>query len=275
MPVTVLVASAGLHRDGIADADQAGGDLSGVAAVVAEVLAGRRLGPDDELDREAQRLGVRRADGGELFEVCEQARPVIPRRTVRPVDDIVTIEGRDRDRGDVVETEAAGRLEHLVRHAVVGLLVEVDQVDLVDHDDDVRHAQQRGDGQVAAGLLLDAMAYVDQEDDDVGGAGAGDGVAGVLHVAGAVREDERPLGCGEVAVGDIDRDALLALGPQAVGEQREVCGCEAAVTADPLDGVELVGEHGLRVVQQASDKGGLAVVDRAGGRQAEERPHQK
>ena len=43
---------------------------------------------------------------------------------------------------------------------------------------------------------------------------------------------------------------------------------QAAVAADPLDGVELVGEDRLRVVQQPADQGGLAVVDRAGGREA-------
>ncbi len=34
---------------------------------------------------------------------------------------------------------------------------------------------------------------------------------------------------GEVPVGDVDRDALLPLGPQAVGEQREVGGFLAAI----------------------------------------------
>ena len=80
-------------------------------------------------------------------------------------------------------------------------------------------------------------------------------------------------GRGEVAVGDVDRDALLALGAQAVGEQREVGRGQAAVAADPLDGVELVGEHRLGVVEQAPDEGGLAVVDRTGGREAQQGAH--
>jgi hypothetical protein len=37
-------------------------------------------------------------------------------------------------------------------------------------------------------------------------------------VARRVGQDERALRRGEVAVGDVDRDALLALGAQAVGE---------------------------------------------------------
>jgi hypothetical protein len=39
---------------------------------------------------------------------------------------------------------------------------------------------------------------------------------------GGVGDDELALGRGEVAVGHVDGDALLALGAQAVGEQREV-----------------------------------------------------
>jgi hypothetical protein len=37
-----------------------------------------------------------------------------------------------------------------------------------------------------------------------------------------VGDDELPLRRREVPVGDVDRDALLPLGAQAVGEQREV-----------------------------------------------------
>ena len=155
------------------------------------------------------------------------------------------------------------------------VLAVLDEVDLVDRDDDVRHAHQRGDGEVAAGLLEHALAGVDEQHERVGGRRAGDRVAGVLHVPGAVGEHEGALGRGEVAVGHVDGDALLALGAQAVGEQREVGGGQPAVAADPLDGVELVGEHRLGVVEQATDEGGLAVVDRPGGGEAQQGRHQK
>jgi hypothetical protein len=68
-------------------------------------------------------------------------------------------------------------------------------------------------------------------------------------VARAVGDDEPALGGREVAVGDVDRDALLALGAQAVREPREV---ERAVA--PVKVVELVGEDRLRVVQQSPDQ---------------------
>jgi hypothetical protein len=85
-----------------------------------------------------------------------------------------------------------------------------------------------------------------------------------------LRDDELAPRGGEVAVRHVDRDALLPLGAQAVGEQREVGVLVAAGQADRLDGLELVGEERLGVVEQAPDQGGLAVVDRAGGREAEQ-----
>jgi hypothetical protein len=69
-------------------------------------------------------------------------------------------------------------------------------------------------------------------------------------------------GGAEVPVGDVDRDALLALGAQPVGEQREV---DVVALAGPLDRRVLVLEDRLAVVEQPADERALAVVDRAGG----------
>ena len=67
----------------------------------------------------------------------------------------------------------------------------------------------------------------------------------------------------EIAIRDVDGDALLALGLQAVDEQREIGhfarGAPAAAVVG--DGGELVVEHLARVVQQAADQRALAVVD--------------
>jgi hypothetical protein len=89
-------------------------------------------------------------------------------------------------------------------------------------------------------------------------------------VAGRVGDDELAPRRVEVAVGDVDRDALLALGAQAVGEQREVGVAVAAALGGLLDVLELVLEDRLGVVEQAADQGRLAVVDRPGRRKADE-----
>ena len=83
------------------------------------------------------------------------------------------------------------------------------------------------------------------------------------------------FGRGEVAVGDVDGDALLALGPQAVGEQREVRVLVAPLARRALDRLELVLEDRLRVVEQPADERRLAVVDGPGGGEPQELRHQK
>jgi hypothetical protein len=88
----------------------------------------------------------------------------------------------------------------------------IDQVHLVDRQHDVRMPSSERDVAVAAGLRQHALARVDQDDREVGGGGAGDHVAGVLLVARRVGDDELALVGAEVAVGDVDGDALLALG---------------------------------------------------------------
>ncbi len=102
------------------------------------------------------------------------------------------------------------------------LLRPVDEIHLVDGEDDALHADEVEDGGVAARLALDAVARVDQHDGDVGVRGAGRHVARVLLVAGAVDDDEAARRGVEVAPGDVDGDALLALGDEAVEQQAEI-----------------------------------------------------
>ena len=129
---------------------------------------------------------------------------------------------RDRDDGVVGEAQGAGEPGEVLADRLERGLVVVDEVDLVDGQHQPRHPQQREHGGVPAGLLDDPVPGVDQQDRQLRGGRAGDRVAGVLHVAGGVGEHELARRRGEVAVGDVDRDALLALGAQAVDEQRQV-----------------------------------------------------
>ena len=164
----------------------------------------------------------------------------------------------------------AVELGELARDLVEALLGEVDEVHLVDRVHDVRQLEHRRDVGVAAGLLDHALARVDEDHRDVGGRRAGDHVARVLHVAGRVGELEAAARRDEGAVGDVDRDPLLPLGAQAVGEQREVDVVVAAAARGVLDVLELVDEDLLRVEEQPADQRRLAVVDRAGGDEAQQ-----
>ena len=150
------------------------------------------------------------------------------------------------------------------------VLVVVDQVHLVDGDDQVRDADQMRQVGVAAGLRQHALARIDQDDGEVGGGRGGDHVARVLLVARRVGDDVLARAGGEVAVGDVDGDALFALGLQAVGEQRQVDRFQAALLRGARDGGQGVGEDRLGVEQQAADQRALAVVDAAAGQEAQQ-----
>jgi hypothetical protein len=86
-------------------------------------------------------------------------------------------------------------------------------------------------------------------------------------VPGRVGDDERAPRRREVAVRDVDGDALLALGAQAVGDRGEVGGAVAPVA---VQRVERVLEDQLGVQQQPADERRLAVVDRPRGREPDE-----
>ena len=275
------------------------GDLARIGAVVPVAFdvespgdgVGRQgtLRPDDKLHREAEAFQVafEFVRGRQRLEDFEQGRAVVPRCAVRAVHHVVAVERGHRNDlqvGDAIgaEPQLAADFLHVGLDPAEHVLAEIHEVDLVHGDNHVRHAQQLQHGEVPAGLLQDTLAGVNKHDDGVRGGRARHRVLGVLHVAGAVREDEAAAVRGEVAVGDVDGDALFPLGAQAVGQQREVdplfpvgaSGCagpaEAAVRGRAGDGVELVREDRLGVVQEPAHQGGLAVVDRTGGGEAEQ-----
>ena len=70
----------------------------------------------------------------------------------------------------------------------------VDRVDLVQEDDDVRHADLAGEQDVLAGLRHRAVVGGDDQDGAVHLGGAGDHVLDVVGVAGAVDVGVVPLG---------------------------------------------------------------------------------
>ena len=79
---------------------------------------------------------------------------------------------------------------------------------------------------------------------------------------------EAALGRGEEAVSDIDRDALLALGFEAVGEKRQIHFATAAIDLALLDGFDLVFIGTVGVEKQATDQSAFTVVNATGGGEA-------
>ena len=82
-------------------------------------------------------------------------------------------------------------------------------------------------------------------------------------MAGCIRDDEFAARGREIAVGYVNGDALLAFGPQPVGEQRKINGPGGAIDAAFFHGGELIFVNGLGIVEQAPDERGFAVVHTA------------
>ena len=166
-------------------------------------------------------------------------------------------------------------LLEIVADGVEDPAVEVDQIHLVDREDEIGDAEEPRDPRVTLRLDADAVSGIDQQDGQVRGRRAGRHVARVLLVPGGVGEDELATRRREVAIGDVNGDALLALGLQAVGEQGKIDRAGRPVPGRLLDRPDLILVYRSRVVQQPSDQRALAVVDAAGRADTQKAGHQK
>ncbi len=243
--------------DAVADADAARGDGAGEAA---EVEAVAQHGLHRHAERSA-RSDVARRDA---LEVLEQMRPAVPGHVLGVARDVVATDGGDGNGDCLAEAEAQRQLAEVGLDGAELLLRPVDEIHLVDGEHDALHADDVEDGGVAARLALHAVTCVDQHDGDVGVRGAGRHVARVLLVAGAVDDDEAARRGVEIAPGDVDGDALLALGDEAVEQQAEI-GMRAAGRRirRAIDRLALVVVEVGGVPQQTADQRRLAVVDRS------------
>ena len=260
------LAARGHHADGVAGTDRAADDLAGEAAEV-------EVGAVHPLHGHAERLVLQLVVDLDGLEVADERGTGVPGRVRRGLDHVVAAQCRERDAHDLVETDLGGELAIVGLDTVEDLLRVVDEVELVDGHDHVADAEQRHQVAVSAGLGEHTVAGIDEDDRRIGGGCPGDHVARVLLVPGGVGHDELAVLGGEEAVRDIDGDALLTFCGEAVDEEREV---EFATLCADLLGIglergEMVLEHELRVVEQATDERGLAVVDRAAGDEAQHR----
>ena len=246
------------HDHRIAHLDRAARNHAGKAA---EVL----VRPVHPLHRHAERPRAGFLLDRHRLEVLHQRRALVPGHALAAREDVVAVDRRHRDAQHVLDADLGRERAIVGLDPLADLLRVVHEVHLVDREHDLLDAEQRHHVAVAPGLREHALACVDQDDRQVGGGRAGDHVAGVLLVPRRVGDDVLAAIGGEEAVGDVDGDALLALGRQAVHEQREIDLAAARARLPRVDGErrELVLEERLALEEQAADQRGLAVVDAA------------
>ncbi len=111
-------------------------------------------------------------------------------------------------------------------------------------------------------MLLDTVAGVDHQQCGFRIGGAGDHVFNKFAMAGRVDDDVIAQFGAKPDLRGIDGDALVALRLEGIHQEGPFEG-HAAALAHGLDGVELAVGERARVVEQAADQGGLAVIDMA------------
>src|SRR5271154_5312168 len=88
-----------------------------------------------------------------------------------------------------------------------------------------------------------------------------------------IGDDKRALVGGEVAISDVDCNALLAFRLEPVDQERivDICACGAELLRIALKRRKLVLEDQLLLVKHPPDESGLAVVDRTAGQETKGR----
>ena len=208
----------------------------------------------------------------DCLEKGQERRALIPVHIGACRNDVVAFERRNRNGFYGVEPQGLGEGAERRLDVAEDLFVIADKVDLVGDHDDMPDPDQAEDIGVPPRLGQQALARIDQKDGEFGVGGAGRHVAGVLLMAGRVGDDELACVRFEKAIGDVDGDALFALGGKPVDQKREIDAGRACrpVAALILERRQLIIEDELAVIEQAPDQGRLAIIDTAAGQKAQQ-----
>ncbi len=174
----------------------------------------------------------------------------VARRDIGPAD------GRGGNGGDAVQSHPTREIGKFGDDGVIDGDRPVDQVHLVYDHTDMLHAQQGDQTGMPPRLGQHPLARIDQHHGGIGGRGPRHHVARILLVAGGVGDDELSPRRGEISIGHVDGDALLALGRQTIDQKREIQfratrACRARIRRQRR---QLIVGYLTRVVQQSPDQ---------------------
>ncbi len=196
--------------------------------------------------------------------------PTIPRHASAQSGNVVAIARDNGDERNVRHAQFFRKLKILGGDFRKYFFREVDEVHFVHGKHDVLDAELKHNVAMPSRLRQDSLARIDQQDRKLGCGRAARHVARVLLVARRVGHNERPSRGREVAIGDIDGDALLALGLEPVHEKRQVDAARCAKTLTILlNSPELIVRDKIAIVKETADEGAFAVIDAAARQKAQ------
>src|SRR5215468_7578642 len=232
----------------VAGAQDAGGDPSGKPTKT-------RVGADYILDGQPKRPACVMGFDWNIFQMLQQCRTFKPGHVSTGSNDVVSFERAHWYGINTGDSQPRRESIEIARNGCKYILAIVKKIHFVDGGDDVTNSQKRGDISVPAGLRQQSFGGIDEDDCSVCGRGASGHVARVLLMTRRIGNDEFSPWSREVAIGNIDGDALLTFRPQTISEKREIDGAVRAVDATFHDGKQLVLKHGPGVIQQTPNQG--------------------
>jgi hypothetical protein len=209
------------------------------------------------------------------FQDLEQLWAGVPRHACARFRHKVAFKSRDRDAHGFRTPELIYELDEIFADRLISLLAVTDQIHFVYRNDEVTDSQQMSDERMPPALRHDAVPRIDKNYSEICIAGARYEIARVLFVAGSVGDDELSLRRCEIAVRDVDRDALFAFGLETIGQEREVDPLAAAPFVFASRAFDLINESAFCFDQQPAYERGFSVIDVAGGREAKNVAAQK
>src|SRR3546814_19907408 len=106
--------------------------------------------------------------------MLDQRRPLVPGRVGRRRGDIVALEPRNRDRGEIRDADLARKGAVSEGNAVENAFVVADEVHLVHREHEMPDTAQMREEAVAARLGQYALARLDKDHRNIGGRTRGD-----------------------------------------------------------------------------------------------------
>src|SRR5579863_2707759 len=112
-------------------------------------------------------------------------------------------------------------------------------------------------------LFNDAISCIHQDDHQLCIGSSRNHIAGILNMAGGIRNDEFSSGRTEIFISDVDGDSLFSFSAQAIGEQCQIYTSFLFIPALSFQSLQLVTQYAFTIVQESADQSTLSVIHTA------------
>ena len=142
---------------------------------------------------------------------------------------VIAFGGRKRNHVNAVERKFAGQLVNLLQDFFEAFLAVAHKIHLVDGKDEIANAHELADAGVTARLHQNALRSVHENHGEVGKRCAHRHITGVFFMPRGVGHDKAAAIRGEIAIRDVDGNALFAFSHETI-KQKGIVNFSTAAT---------------------------------------------